>query len=86
MSLQNLKYSYNGECFKFLHTVKKHCGECPYCACLLTFFFVCLFVIPQHSGRMNHVENQVMPEGYHSINEAYSQSQVNIQAQFIECM
>lgn len=40
------------------------------------------FVIPQHGGGMSHGEHHMMPDGYSSINEAYSQSRVNLQTQF----
>ena len=53
----------------------------------LTISFGCLFVILQHGGIMSHGEHHMTPDRYGSINEAYSQSRVSLQAQFsLTCM
>lgn len=40
------------------------------------------FVIQQRGGAMSHGEHHLMPDGYHSIDEAYSQLRVNLKSQF----
>lgn len=69
-------------CVELQALVKMYCGQCPCGVCFLTISFGCLLVIPQHGGGMSHGEHHMMPDGYRSINEAYSQSRVNLQTQF----
>ena len=53
--------------------------EMYYGVCFITITGVCLFDILQHGGGMSHIEHHRLPDGYPSINEAYSQSRVNLQ-------
>lgn len=55
-------------------SVKQSCGHCP---CGVTIPSRCHLVVPQHAGGMSYGEHHMMTDGYGSMNEAYSQLQVN---------